>query len=151
MTQHPVIPLRTTMYAALHSEPVDAPLPAEAALDVDTVVSDLLSSWHNGRALWERRRGHRRSLEMTIQLQPLDEQTEQPCGQAVVVQTRDISAAGFSFLHAEPLAFRKVLAEFTRPDGQVARLVTRLTWCRYRKPGQYESGGRFLADGAVPS
>ncbi len=86
---------------------------------------------------------------MTIQLHPLDEQTEQPCGPAIPVQTRDISAAGFSFLHAEPLAFRKVLAEFTRPDGQVSRLVTRLTWCRYRQPGQYESGGRFLADGAM--
>ena len=143
------MPLRTTMHAPLHSDPSDDPLPAAVALEVQSVVSELLSSWHNGHALWERRRGHRRSLEMTIQLHPLDEQTEQPCGPAIPVQTRDISAAGFSFLHAEPLAFRKVLAEFTRPDGQVSRLVTRLTWCRYRQPGQYESGGRFLADGAM--
>lgn len=127
--------------SGLSSEPVN--------LDVQSVVADLLGSWHNGRALWERRRGHRRSLEVTVRLQPLEEQSELPCGDPFQVETRDISAAGFSFLHSAPLAWRKVLAEFNRPDGSTTRIVTRLTWCRFRQVGQYESGGRFLADGAL--
>ena len=112
--------------------------------EVQAVVADLLSSWQNGRALWERRRGHRQTLEATVRLTPLDD-ADQPVADAMTVTTRDISPAGFSFIHPAPLAFRKVRAEFLHPDGQTSILPARLTWCRYRGLGRYESGGQFLA------
>jgi hypothetical protein len=120
-------------------------LPLELpAREVQAVVADLLSSWQNGRALWERRRGHRQTLETTVRITPLDD-ADQPVGDALIVTTRDISPAGFSFIHGVPLAFRKVRAEFLRPDGQTETLPARLTWCRYRGLGRYESGGQFLS------
>jgi hypothetical protein len=66
-----------------------------------------------------------------------------PCAPPVVVQGRDISVDGLSFLHGQPLPYRYAAISLRTAQG-VESAICRLTWCRYSREGHYVSGGKFI-------
>ena len=65
-----------------------------------------------------------------------------------------ISATGFGFLHSAPLPFRNVRINSADPrldELGLGRLQMDLVlkWCRFLRPGQYESGGRIARSHAL--
>lgn len=105
---------------------------------------ELLASWQNTTPVTERRHGHRRRAAIAVTLRPWDESAECAAGPTQEVRVKDVSPRGVAIVHAEPLPYRKVLLTFRAPDGTTASLVARLKWCRFKKSGEYESGGQFL-------
>ena len=58
---------------------------------------------------------------------------------------KNVSRRGMSFYHNRPLPYRRALIAVEHPalDGFAAEID--ITWCRFTKPGWYESGGRLIA------
>jgi hypothetical protein len=96
---------------------------------------ELLASWQNTVPAAERRQGHRRRAAVTV---------TRVVGPPQEVRVKDVSPRGVAIVHVEPLPYRKVLLTFSNPNGKTTSLVVRLKWCRFKKSGEYESGGQFL-------
>lgn len=105
---------------------------------------ELLASWQNSIPATERRQSHRRRAGITVSLRPWDDGAERAIGPTQEVLVKDVSPRGVALVHADPLPYRKVLLTFRTRNGMTASLVVRLTWCRFKKSGEYESGGQFL-------
>lgn len=92
----------------------------------------------------EQRKSERIPLPQLLTLTPIDDHAKpKPLEQTVVVG-KDISAAGLGFFHQHPLTCRRALVAFD--DDRLGALVVELdlAWCRFRKQGWYESGGRVV-------
>jgi hypothetical protein len=90
------------------------------------------------------RRWHRAKFDRPLTVVPLDDRTENPLGSPLAVVGHDISLAGISFVHDQPLAPRKVAVTFQFEDGTSESILTVLKWCRFRRDGLYQSGGQFV-------
>jgi len=108
------------------------------------LVDELQASWQPGHCLCDRRRGHRTRLPRTLELVPLDDVTERPCGEPCSVLGGTFSDSGLSFTHAAPLPYRKVRIELRDDAGQRRQFIVRLKWCRFTQSGHYESGGQIV-------
>lgn len=112
--------------------------------DVSRLVGRLVAAWSDSPAVRQQRGSHRIGYEQMLVLTPLDDETERPIAASKLVWGRDLSLEGVSFVHESPLPFRKVALTFALPDGDVESLAVRLSWCRFARPGCYQSGGKFL-------
>lgn len=101
----------------------------------------------------ERRSDERVAVPVLFQLTPLDENGQPVELAALTVVGKNISRRGLSFYHNEPLLYRRAIITVDHAgfDGFSAEID--ISWCRFAKPGWYESGGRILgvapADSAV--
>jgi hypothetical protein len=101
----------------------------------------------------ERRSDERVAVPVLFQLTPLDENGQPVELAALTVVGKNISRRGLSFYHNEPLLYRRAIVTVDHAgfDGFSAEID--ISWCRFAKPGWYESGGRLLgvasADSAV--
>lgn len=102
----------------------------------------LTASWHQAASTVHGRQSHRVPLQQSVCLTGLDNQFR-PAAAPIVVQGRDISVDGLSFLHGQPLPFRYATVSLQTARG-VESIVCRLTWCRYSREGHYISGGKFV-------
>ena len=84
-------------------------------------------------------------MPVLFQLTPLDENGEPVELAALTVVGKNISRRGLSFYHNEPLLYRRAMITVDHAgfDGFSAEID--ISWCRFAKPGWYESGGRLLA------
>lgn len=92
----------------------------------------------------ERRHDVRVAIPVLLRLTPLDG-NRQPIGcQAAIVMGKNISRRGLSFYHEGPMPHRRALIELAHPElGQFSAEID-INWCRFTRPGWYESGGRLL-------
>ncbi len=111
------------------------------SLSTDETVGQT-ASWHQSASTIHGRRAHRVPLPQSVCLTGLDDQFR-PCAPPVVVQGRDISVDGLSFLHGQPLPYRYAAISLRTAQG-VESAICRLTWCRYSREGHYVSGGKFI-------
>lgn len=112
--------------------------------EVEALADGLVASWHSSSASLQSRRWHRARFEKPLNVTPLDIRTELPAGVPMAVIGHDISLAGLSFIHEQPLPPRKVAVTFCLDDGTFESFVTLLKWCRFRRDGLYQSGGQFV-------
>ena len=94
---------------------------------------------------FERRRNDRLSIPISLRLTPLAEDGHPIAGEAINVIGKNISRYGLSFYHAAPLPFRR--ARVTVENSEFAPFAAEIdiSWCRFTKPGWYESGSRLIA------
>jgi hypothetical protein len=131
------------------SDAAAALAPAEAVgvvrlHEVDCLIRSLVASWQGSGPLLERRRWHRVRFERPLGITALDEEDGQPTGAMCLVRGKDVSVAGISFTHTEPIPQRIVAVTFWDEQGATESVVTQLTWCRFTRAGVYQSGGQFL-------
>ncbi len=106
-------------------------------------VRELLSGLYPA-ASFERRYEQRYPFPKLIQLRPVAADGRTPNGDPVTVSGKQISEAGLSFFHPQPLAHRLVLASIEKPNRQRCELLLDVDWCRFTQAGWYESGGKFV-------
>jgi hypothetical protein len=112
--------------------------------EVEALADRVVASWHSSNASLQSRRWHRAKFDRPLTVTPLDDLLEVPAGAPLAVIGHDISLAGLSFIHVQPLAARKVAVAFQLDDGTIASVLTILKWCRFRRDGIYQSGGQFV-------
>lgn len=98
----------------------------------------------NPEQVVERRRDERTAIPVLFRLVPLDSDRQVVEAEAAIVVGKNISRRGMSFFHERPIAHRRALIALAQPGmGSFAAEID-VTWCRFRRPGWYESGGRLL-------
>jgi hypothetical protein len=111
--------------------------------DFRSFFDDLPASWSESTRVADRRAELRFLCDSRARLMPLDENCTTERGPSVPIVLTDISRNGIGFTHDKPLPYRLVQIAFGDIDGPLPNLVVRLQWCRFQKPGAYESGGRI--------
>jgi hypothetical protein len=92
----------------------------------------------------ERRRDERFAIPVLFKLSPLEIGGRASGPDSIVVIGKNVSRRGFSFFHEQPLPHRRAILELVQPGlGEFAAEID-VTWCRFTKPGWYESGGRLV-------
>jgi hypothetical protein len=92
----------------------------------------------------ERRHDDRVAIPVLFRLTPLDSNRTRIEAQATIVIGKNVSRRGLSFYHELPIPQRRALIELAHPDlGSFAAEID-VSWCRFTKPGWYESGGRLI-------
>ena len=92
----------------------------------------------------ERRRGERLSVPFMFRLTPLAEDGRAITGESITVIGKNISRCGLSFYHSVPLAYRRARISVENSEIAFAAEID-IHWCRFSKPGWYESGSRLIA------
>jgi hypothetical protein len=92
----------------------------------------------------ERRHGERLAVPLLFRLTPLNSHREPVHDDAITVVGKDISSRGLSFYHEQPLTYRLAIVSLNRPDFGPFAAEIDVNWCRFTKPGWYESGGRLV-------
>lgn len=115
------------------------------AYQIATSAASRMGSWNASSRIVERRSSHRIAYHRPMLVTPLDDRAAQPAGAAMMVTARDISLSGVSFTHGDPLTCRAVVCTFEpHEDDACESVVVRLTWCRFTRQGNYQSGGKFV-------
>lgn len=92
----------------------------------------------------ERRHDDRVAIPLLFRLMPLNSSSEPVCEDAVTIFGRDLSRRGLSFFHEHPLTYRRAIVSLEHPEfGRFAAEID-INWCRFTRPGWYESGGRLV-------
>jgi hypothetical protein len=96
----------------------------------------------------ERRHDDRVAIPVLFCLTPFDADHQPLEQEASIVVGKNISRRGLSFYHEKPMTHRRALIELA--DPAVGSFVAEIdvTWCRFTKPGWYESGGRLIRSAA---
>lgn len=140
------MPLTTEVGQEL--SPVPAGIRTDAAWlslfgDFQSLLADLPASWGEAIAVADRRAENRFWCDSRARLTPIDDLPGRPEAAPISVVLTDISRHGIGFSHSEPLPYRLVQVAIGQGDPSSPILVVRLQWCRFRKPGAYESGGQI--------
>src|SRR5688572_21523057 len=93
----------------------------------------------------ERRSDERVAVPVLFQLTPLDENGEPVELAALTVVGKNMSRRGISFYHNEPLLYRRAIITVDHAGLEGFSAEIDISWCRFAKPGWYESGGRLMA------
>lgn len=113
--------------------------------EVQPLLGGVVASWHSSLASLHSRRGHRIAYDKPLLITPLEEVGARASECSFVAQGRDLSLAGFSFSHAQPLASRRVIVQFPAEESASGEAILAiLRWCRFRRDGVYQSGGEFI-------
>jgi len=92
----------------------------------------------------ERRRGDRLSVPVMFRLTPVANDGRPVASESITVIGKNISRHGLSFYHAVPLPYRRALVSVENIEIAFAVEID-ISWCRFSKPGWYESGSRLVA------
>jgi len=122
-------------------EVADAPIvqPASLAEQVEALLARL-----NPQVLLERRRDERVAIPVLFQLVPLDADRQPMEADATYVVGKNISRRGLSFFHDRPIPYRRALVSLDHPGLGRFTAEIDVSWCRFARPGWYESGGRLI-------
>jgi hypothetical protein len=112
--------------------------------EVERLIESLVASWHASAQLLQNRRWHRTPYRKPLVITPMDHEADVASAGSRLATGRDLSAGGLSFLHKHPLPHRIVAITFGLEPDMPTAIVTRLTWCRFTRWGEYQSGGKFL-------
>jgi hypothetical protein len=92
----------------------------------------------------ERRRSARLSVPVMFRLTPVADDGRPIASESITVIGKNISRHGLSFYHAAPLAYRRARISVENIDIAFDVEID-INWCRFSKPGWYESGSRLIA------
>jgi len=92
----------------------------------------------------ERRHEDRVAVPLLFRLTPLSRGGELIHEDAVIVVGKDISRRGLSFFHEQPLTYRRAIVALEHPEFGLFASEIDVNWCRFTRPGWYESGGRLV-------
>jgi hypothetical protein len=92
----------------------------------------------------ERRRDERFAYPQLVCLTPVAADGVTPVGEMVIVAGKHLSERGLGFYHPGPLPHRLVIASMEQAPDKWLHVLLDVSWCRFRRQGWYESGGRFL-------
>ncbi len=90
----------------------------------------------------ERRRHKRHPFPSLVTLTPIDPQEIRQVDEPLVVVGKNLALRGLDFYHNEPIPCRRAIISFDEMPWEV-HLVLLVSWCRFLRPGWYDSGGRF--------
>ena len=96
----------------------------------------------------ERRHDDRIAIPVLFRLVPFDVDRQPLEQEALIVVGKNISRRGVSFYHEHPLTHRRALIELADPSVGSFVAEIDVSWCRFTKPGWYESGGRLIRTAA---
>lgn len=106
-------------------------------------IESLVARLHPTVAV-ERRHVDRIAIPALFRLTPFDADHQLLRSQASIVVGKNISRRGMSFYHERPMPHRRALIELAHPGlGEFVAEID-VSWCRFTRPGWYESGGRLL-------
>jgi len=116
--------------------------------ETDLVVSDiveLLFRAQDVRPQHERRKDKRIAFPRLLTLTPIDELETKTVDSAVTVVGKYLASNGFDFYHCDTLPYKRVVISFGGLPGaeEDIHLVLNISWCRFLRPGWYDSAGRF--------
>lgn len=106
-------------------------------------VEALLASLHP-QVLRERRRDNRYSIPVLFKLTPIEIDGSPLKHETTIVVGKNISRRGLCFFHEHPISHRRAIIELAQPGLAEFVAEVDVTWCRFTKPGWYESGGRLV-------
>jgi hypothetical protein len=92
----------------------------------------------------ERRHDDRIAIPVLFRLTPFDAERQPLVQEASIVVGKNISRRGVSFYHEKPITHRRGVIELADPSVGSFVAEIDITWCRFTKPGWYESGGRLI-------
>ena len=92
----------------------------------------------------ERRRDERFAIPVLFRITPLDADRQPIESEASIVVGKNISRRGFSFYHERPIPHRRAIIALAQPGLGIFSAEIDVSWCRFRRPGWYESGGRLV-------
>lgn len=95
---------------------------------------------------WDRRDTQRQAFPCMFELIPADA-AGTPFGEAITVVGKDISPTGIHFFHRETMPYQFMLMSIISPTGMPTngpQILIKLRWCRFLRPGWYDSGGQFV-------
>lgn len=91
----------------------------------------------------DRRRDKRVAFPHLLTLTPISDTDLTATDEPVTVVGKQLAARGLDFYHNEPLGFKRAIVSFDTAMGIEANFVISISWCRFLRPGWYDSGGRF--------
>src|SRR3954467_2931539 len=106
-------------------------------------IEALLSRLHPAVSR-ERRHDDRVAIPVLFRLTPFDSDRQPLLQEASIVVGKNISRRGVSFYHEKAITHRRGLIELADPSVGSFVAEIDITWCRFTKPGWYESGGRLI-------
>ncbi|HEY2895271.1 MAG TPA: hypothetical protein VGJ16_13695 [Pirellulales bacterium] len=92
----------------------------------------------------ERRHDDRIAIPVLFRLTPFDADRQPLVQEASIVVGKNISRRGVCFYHEKAITHRRALIELADPSVGSFVAEIDITWCRFTKPGWYESGGRLI-------
>ncbi len=98
----------------------------------------------NPRVALERRRDERIAIPVLFRLTPLDTDRQPVEIESAFVVGKNISRRGMSFFHERPIPYRRALIALAQPGLGDFDAEIDVSWCRFTRPGWYESGGRLI-------
>ena len=122
----------------------DAGVAAKPTATTLTNQIEALLSRLNPSVSPERRRDERFAIPVLFRLTPLDADRQPIESEALIVVGKNISRRGFSFYHERPIAHRRAHIALAQPGLGSFSAEIDVSWCRFRRPGWYESGGRLV-------
>jgi len=127
------------MDSAIDVVDVQITRPASLAEQIDALLTRL-----NPEVLVERRRDVRVAIPILFQVTPLDADRQPMEAEASVVVGKNISRRGISFFHDRPIPYRRALVALNFAGLVNFTAEIDVSWCRFARPGWYESGGRLI-------
>jgi hypothetical protein len=92
----------------------------------------------------ERRRDEPVAIPVLFRLTPMDLDRHALEHETSIVVGKNISRRGLCFFHEWPIPHRRALIAVAQPGlGNFAAEID-ISWCRFTRPGWYESGGRLV-------
>ena len=106
-------------------------------------VEALLARLHPDVA-HERRRDERVAIPVLFRLTPINVDRQALEHETSIVVGKNISRRGLCFYHEWPIPHRRALISVAQTGlGDFAAEID-ISWCRFTRPGWYESGGRLI-------
>jgi hypothetical protein len=131
------------MGSAIELDEFQTSRPLSLAEQVETLLARLSPD-----VVVDRRRDERYPIPILFQLVPLDMDRQPLEAEAKYVVGKNISRRGLSFFHDGPITFRRALVLLDHPGLGSFRAEIDVNWCRFARPGWYESGGRLIRSAA---
>ncbi|MBQ0712917.1 MAG: PilZ domain-containing protein [Porticoccus sp.] len=89
-------------------------------------------------------RGTKRvALKRKVLVIPVDSEAK-PTGEPFIAVTRNLSAAGVSIIHAEPVKDNFIVVELSSKEGNRLQVLVEVLRCRRRRVSFYEISGRII-------
>ena len=116
--------------------------PVTTGLEIQDVVERLFRA-QTTPPEHDQRKDKRIAYPQLLTLTPIDDGEFSVVSESLTVVGKYLAARGFDFFHCHPLPFRRAIVSFDRGGQDGIHLVLNIAWCRFLRPGWYDSGGRF--------
>jgi hypothetical protein len=91
----------------------------------------------------DRRGDKRAAFPHLLTLTPIADDEIRPTGDPVTVVGKYLAERGLDFYHCDAIPFKRTIVSFDSNLQLDTQLVLSIAWCRFLRPGWYDSGGRF--------